>query len=196
MVGNFHLLNNIRCVVGYADQPATAAITKGDTILLQWNIATQSPNYYAVQMGLDSTMTVFIVNTTNYTDTAMTVKSLTRGLTYWWRVKAYNDSGWGNFSSQYKFTVSNSAILPVSITTKTFSVKLSAAGLYYTLPSGSMVEARLFDIRGRCVAMLVSLYADAGSHSVALPAQLTSGNYLLSFKTASNSITTPVVLIK
>jgi hypothetical protein len=85
-------------------------------------------------------------------------------------------------------------VLVHSITESTPTFSLS--GLHYSLPSAGMVNAQLYDVRGQFVATLVSSYAEAGAHCAAIPARLTSGNYLLSFKSGNISVVRPVAVVR
>ena len=80
--------------------PLKAATIIKDSVLLVWNKAPQGATQYAVQLAVDSAMTIFIINNATYTDTSLMVRALSPGTHYWWRVKGYNSSGWGSYSAK------------------------------------------------------------------------------------------------
>jgi hypothetical protein len=116
---------------------------------------------------------------------------------WYWRVQALKTNGSSGWSASLHFTTLASAVTSSPLfSNKSFSVVLSANVLRYTLPQGCMVQARLYDLRGRLTATLVESYVETGSHVATLPSLLPSGRYLLSFKAGSNSIDRSIVLLK
>jgi hypothetical protein len=60
-------------------------------------------NKYWFELTTDSTFTTVTVRDSLLSDTTKTVASLTSNTNYWWRVKAKNQTGWGSFSTVFKF---------------------------------------------------------------------------------------------
>jgi hypothetical protein len=176
--------------------PVKAANITKDSVRLIWNKAPQGATQYALQLAVDSAMTIFIINNATYTDTSLMVRALSPGTNYWWRVKGYNSLGWGTYSAINTFKRSANRIQFVNSSSKNvFALSITGNALRFTLPSSDMVSAQVFDLRGCLVATPVSMFAQAGTHDAALPASLPSGRYLLQFKAGANTISRPVVII-
>lgn len=59
---------------------------------------------YWFELTTDTVTLAGLVTDNNIFDTSKNVSGLNRGVSYYWRVKANNDLGWGPFSSWWKFT--------------------------------------------------------------------------------------------
>ena len=59
---------------------------------------------YWIQYGTDSTFATVVGSDSTLTDTTKAVTGLNTGTKYFWRVKAKNQTGWGNFSAVWNFT--------------------------------------------------------------------------------------------
>ena len=59
---------------------------------------------YWIEYGTDSTFATVTGRDSTLTDTTKAVTGLSTGTSYYWRVKAKNQIGWGAFSTKFKFT--------------------------------------------------------------------------------------------
>lgn len=84
--------------------PANGAGVEADSILLVWQTTGLAVTRYRLDYATDSLFSSAIVDS-NITDTTMVLPSLAPHQTYWWRVRAWNESGWGAFSQVRAFTV-------------------------------------------------------------------------------------------
>jgi len=66
---------------------------------------------YQYQLSTDSLFGSFVINDTSFTDTTRTVNNLTYLTKYFWRVRAGNQAGWGDWSEVSKFTTFNNTTL-------------------------------------------------------------------------------------
>ncbi|NUM71580.1 MAG: fibronectin type III domain-containing protein, partial [Ignavibacteriaceae bacterium] len=64
---------------------------------------------YHYQLSADSLFGTTVVNDSTLTDTIRTVNGLTNLTTYYWRVRAKNQAGWGDWSSRWSLTTIVSA---------------------------------------------------------------------------------------
>jgi hypothetical protein len=64
---------------------------------------------YWFEYGTDSTLSTVIARDSSLSDTTKTISGLSNITKYYWRVKAKNQTGWGNFSSIWNFTT----IIPI-----------------------------------------------------------------------------------
>jgi hypothetical protein len=64
--------------------------------------------------------------------------------------------------------------------------KITGICASYTVRSAGMVTLQLYDSQGRMLKTLVHTKQEAGTHTVALPAGVPQGCYILSYKTGDN----------
>jgi hypothetical protein len=144
------------------------------------------------------------------TDTTTTVPGVPVNTTYYWRVKAKNSIGWGQFSSNRSFTVRVSAVSDPEVTIPS-QIRLEQnypnpfnpeTIIRFSLPSFSDVTLDVFSIHGRKIATLASGRYSAGWHSVRwngmtnqnVPAS--SGVYIYSLRTGTTTITKKLLLLR
>jgi transposase-like protein len=82
--------------------PKSGKVGIATTTTLAWN-SVWSAKRYLVQVATDSPFDT-VVNTTLSLDTTLQVSTLANGTLYYWRVKAYNDSGASDNSAVWNFT--------------------------------------------------------------------------------------------
>jgi hypothetical protein len=122
------------------------------------------------------------------TDTTYLYSGLEYGNYYWWRVKAFNATGWGEFSdvgSIVVVSVEDDNLLPIE-----FSLEQNypnpfnpVTTINYSIKERSPVQLVLYDILGRVVEVLVDEEKDAGYYKIDLNAEnLASGIYFYKLK--------------
>ena len=101
--------------------PANGSIMSGTTINFGWSSVNEATKYW-MQISCDSVFTKLAVDQSigNYTSTNIR-GFLNDGTTYYWRIKAHNSDGWGNYSIAWSFTngtapVPDIRVLPNSLT--------------------------------------------------------------------------------
>jgi YVTN family beta-propeller protein len=149
--------------------PADSAVIVVDSVRLAWNIAAPAVDRYLVEVSTDTNMTVLVANDSTVTDTSRLITSLVNNTTYYWRVKAHNTAGWGNYSSETRFVTSFSGVLFGGSALRAFSLKNTSGVLHYTLPKQCFVSVKYYDIRGRMVASFVGRVQGGGSYWLRLP---------------------------
>jgi fibro-slime domain-containing protein len=164
----------------------------GDTIhmndiALVWNKGATNVTKYRIELSTDSTMTNAIVDST--IDTVKVFSQLKNNSKYWWRVRACNAAGWGNFSQTAVFHVD----LPVSVICKpekydvhSFGSTSNNSSLRYALPVDCYVNISLFDLDGRVVQNIMSRKQCAGRYSIPI-SRLAKGAYILKFRAGTFS---------
>ncbi|MBA4312129.1 MAG: hypothetical protein C0417_05825 [Chlorobiaceae bacterium] len=68
---------------------------------------TSTATKYQFDLSTSNTFSTFIISDTSLIDTTTTISSLALNTTYYWRVRAKNNSGWGAFSAIRSFTTWN-----------------------------------------------------------------------------------------
>jgi hypothetical protein len=140
-------------------------------------------------------------------DTTLTVKELTPGKTYFWKVLVKNIDGDSLWSSKtFGFYVNPAAAVEENITGKTFNFKLypnypnpfnPTTVIGYQLPAVSDVELSIYNVLGEKVVVLVSESQNAGYHQVEWDAsQFSSGFYFLFLDTGKYEAEQKLLLVK
>ena len=158
-------------------QPVSGDTVRTDSVQLTWNVGTPSVTRYQVQWSTDSAFATSTLDS-SVTIQSKVAKPLLDNTTYYWRVRAFNSSGWGAYSNTGMFMV---VFPPVGILPREFSLQNLNSGLNFTLPYRTRVQARLLDSRGRTAMVMLDEVKDAGVYNMKMP-QFPTGNYLLDFK--------------
>ena len=119
-------------------------------------------------------------------DTISVAFPLESGQTYWWRVRAHNDNGWGSFSDVWSFGVVVTGIEEEEIPPTVCSLSQNypnpfnpSTTIRYGLPDKTHVRLEVFNLLGQSVALLVDGEQEAGYHTAGFEARtLASGVYI------------------
>lgn len=161
-----------------------------------WNPAQFAEGYQLqVKDGTGDGATVFVDSVVTDTTFSLSAENALKGdATFFWRVRALNESGAGTWTS-YRFFVTemttsseNEGIVP-----NQFALDQNYPNPFnpqtvirYSVPHTAYVEISVYDITGREVKKLVSENRSAGNYSVQFDASsLSSGVYLYSIKGVS-----------
>jgi hypothetical protein len=135
-------------------------------------------------------------------DTAQ-IRDIPRAGTLWWRVRAVNPAGRGEWSEARhvlvrEVTAVENALSPIAVT---FTIAPHPAsgrtGISMTLPHGGRIRLHLYSMLGRCVHALADGYLEAGLHRFILDASvLPPGLYLLRCITATQHDATPMLITR
>lgn len=155
------------------------------TFTCVWHKTGLMTTKYQIMVFRDSLMTDTVLINSNLTDTTLILDSLKNDNTYRWKVRAYNSSGWGNFSDVAKIVVS----IPVSVIPKTYALRFTGASILkniisFDIPEQCKVSLVVYDMKGRVVNKSVSGIRSAGTYKVNI-GNRAPGRYFLSF-TAGN----------
>jgi hypothetical protein len=89
-------------------QVALVSPLSGDSLIViptefRWNQSSRRTNYQ-FDLSTSNTFSSFIVSDSSLTDTVTSIPGLSLNTTYYWRVRAKNGSGWGQYSSARNFS--------------------------------------------------------------------------------------------
>ncbi|MFQ6102970.1 MAG: hypothetical protein ACE5OP_01615 [Candidatus Glassbacteria bacterium] len=91
--------------------PADHEIVRTDSVQFLWRQSTPDVSRYWFELATDSIMSNSCIDSTLTVADTSTIKGpLIDDQTYWWRVRAGNPAGWGDFSGIRCFTVSATGI--------------------------------------------------------------------------------------
>jgi fibro-slime domain-containing protein len=163
--------------------PQDTAKIQADLVTLVWNKAAPAVTKYMLQVATDSGMSHILLVDSTITDTSTALMSLAANTSYWWEVKAYNSSGWGPFSTKYKFAIIPGSVRPNRREVRAFEVHYSTNVLRYALPVQCYVSVKYYDVKARIIASFVNKIQSAGYYTLPLPVSSWSkGVYIQVFK--------------
>ncbi|NUN09956.1 MAG: choice-of-anchor D domain-containing protein [Ignavibacteriaceae bacterium] len=100
-----------------------------NNIIFKWRKATERIETilkYQFQLAEDSLFAVLNTNDSTLTDTSAQVNNLRYGMGYFWRVRALNETGWGDWSELWRFsTIIEKPAAPILASPVNNSVKVS-----------------------------------------------------------------------
>jgi len=89
--------------------PANGATLTALSTTVSWN-ASSGATSYEVQASVSSGFTTTLLDDSTVTATSRQVTSLANTMTYFWRVRAKNSSGWSAYSAAWTFTTQSSSV--------------------------------------------------------------------------------------
>ena len=106
-------------VVNLASPPNGATIS-ADSVQLVWNASEPEILHYLVEVSQSANFDTLVLQDSTVTDTTFMLYGLVDSTTYYWRVKAHNASGWGDYSATWHFTTqfNSSPAFPDSVKLK------------------------------------------------------------------------------
>ncbi len=171
--------------------------------LLSWEEQVQGSGY-RVQVALDSEFGGIVVDEDVEEAEFFVQQELESNTQYFWRVRAFNEAGNGEWSEIWSFTTE----MTTSLSTDELPVKFTLAPSYpnpfnpittirYGLPEAAETRLEVYDISGQRVALLVNEHKPAGWHTMTFDASaLSSGIYILRLKTNGYLNVQKITLIK
>lgn len=160
--------------------PAQGAVNVPTSTTLTWLGLAGSLSYH-VQLAIDSTFSLLVVDDSNLTPQSRAVGPLPVSLAFYWRVRAKGAGGYSAWSTRFRFTTASTAILPKDYALQRLNLKNGEA-LQFSLPRRAHVEIKLFNSQGRMVSKLLDESRDAGSYILPLSGGLGDAYYLLDFR--------------
>ncbi len=165
--------------------PADGEIMPPGEAVFRWHQAEPNVTGYRFQVSGSADFSMTVVDSL-VSDTLFVWSIPDESLTWWWRVRAENEAGWGLYSAPQHFSV-----MPVSAETAAglpleFELRQNwpnpfnpSTRIRFGLPEAAEVRLEIFNVLGQRVAVLVDRRMDAGWHEVSFDAgALSSGIYL------------------
>jgi hypothetical protein len=183
-------------------EPLNNAILSSETVQFVWHQSYAEVTKYWFEIDKTDQFTTSFIDS-SITDTTYIYSDLQNGQHYWWRVKALNSLGWGDFSEVRTFDIVTSVKednqLPV-----VFSMEQNypnpfnpTTTINYQIPDLSFVTLKVYDVLGSEIITLVSEEKLIGSYEVNFnAASLPSGIYLYKLQAGSFVVTKKMVLLK
>jgi len=188
------------------DLPSVPVLVPVDTTLtteveFSWSHCQPLVTRYWFEIDASNQFTTSFIDS-SVTDTTYLYSNLEYGNSYWWRVKAFNTTGWGEFSdvgSIVIVSVEDDNQLPIE-----FSLEQNypnpfnpVTTIKYSIPKESRISLIVYNTLGEEVAELVNESKRAGNYEVKFNAiELPSGVYFYQIKANDFVQVRKMILIK
>ncbi len=179
-------------------------------VLFKWNKAfeitdkIENIEKYLLEISSDTTNNQNLIIRVP-TDTMWSENNLQANTTYFWRVSAKNNLGWGKKSSWWKFGTASTGISRINenipgqynLYNNYPNPFNPSTAIKIDLPSNSFVTLKIYDVNGRQIETLLNVKMEAGSYiinynAIALP----SGIYFYCLKTDNYTSAKKMILLK
>jgi len=184
--------------------PANSGIIDSSSVLFVWQQSQPQVSKYWIELDTTDQFTSPFVNS-DINDTTYLFTGLLPNMNYWWRVKALNSAGWGDYSEVRTFSTlfvgmdDGESQIPTK-----FNLEQNypnpfnpATTIAYSIPKESQVSLKIYDVMGREVVEVVNGRQSAGSYNVEFDASsLASGTYLYKLTAGEFISVKKMVLLK
>jgi hypothetical protein len=184
--------------------PSIAAEIATDSVLFIWRQVQSADSGYWFELGSDSGMTdPQIDSSLAAADTSKQLYNLNDG-SYWWRVRAINAAGIGEFSAKQMFSIVTVNLVRDENLPKQFALKQNYPNPFnpntvisYQLPVSSEVKLSIYNLLGQEVSTLVSQRQPAGFYRIKfIGHNLASGIYIYQIKAGAFHQKRKMILLK
>jgi hypothetical protein len=155
--------------------------------LKYWHEIADNPSF--MNSHIDSTSTSLMLNASKW-DTI-----LLNHATYYWRVKAENDAGWGPFSDIWSYTINKvSSVGEVITNSQTLEQNFpnpstDGTTIRFSLANYQHVTLKCYDILGRGIATLLETDLNVGEYNIPFNTSLVpNGSYFYTLTTGEGSM--------
>jgi hypothetical protein len=183
--------------------PANLATVPADNVQLVWHAGQPVVTKYWLDYAVDAQFQ-FVISDSTITDTVKNLGSLIADVTYYWRVRAGNASGWGPYSEVWSFIAQPVGVKDRPEIPSNFVLAQNypnpfnpATTIEFGLPQASDVRIELYNLLGERLLTIVEGVRSAGYHTVRFDAgQLSSGLYLYRLSAGTVSIVRKMMLVR
>jgi len=185
-------------------QPENGDQNVSTTPLITWSESSRS-DYFDLQLAdnpefNNPTVDLKELSTTEY----QVSNELEDGITYHWRVRAGNSSGYSDWSAPLSFTTQLSTSIENTESPQAVSLQQNYPNpfnpstiIQFGVPDAAFVELGVYNMLGQRVALLANEQRSQGWHEVTLDASnLSSGTYIYRLQIGGNVLTRKLMLIK
>jgi len=185
--------------------PVDNEMIEADSVKLIWTKGQNNSTQYWLEYSWTNSSFSNSIIDSSLTDTLILLKPLQDEKTYWWKIKAKNQFGWGNFSEVGTFKVDYFRVgVHDDLKDKSFALSQNYPNPFnpkttisYKLQLQSFVDLRIYDLLGREVKTLVNENKPAGIYQVDFNAiNLPSGVYIYKLKAGTFTETRKMTLMK
>ncbi|HSD64131.1 MAG TPA: Omp28-related outer membrane protein [Ignavibacteriaceae bacterium] len=184
--------------------PEDGTTLNGDTVQCIWATGTPLVTNYWFELATDSMFTMNYFVDSTLTDTSIVLTHLNNNTTYWWRVRAQNNIGWGEFSSARTFKINITGIEENNNLPRSFSLAQNypnpfnpSTMIKYEIPKTSNVSLKVYNSVGQEIAILINGTKAPGKYEVRFDAKnLASGVYFYKLNAGNFVSVQKMIVIK
>lgn len=180
-------------VLSYPENSQTVEVDTDEmTLVMGWYESQPQVTNYQLDVARDAGFNDMVITDDALADTFYVFTGMEDNETYFWRVRAENEIGWGEYSDVWSFTT-----LLVGVSDRQIPAEYTLLQNYpnpfnpstvirYGLPSGSIVKLEIYNSLGQKITTLVEGELEAGYHETEWYAgRVTSGVYFYRFEAVS-----------
>jgi hypothetical protein len=183
--------------------PGASAVLSADTARFVWRSSLPGVTSYWFEFSLDTTFMFRFVDST-LADTTTIRRQLTNNQSYYWRLRARNQSGWGPYSETRQFSVVVTGLEDRPVLPTVFAVHQNypnpfnpSTRIGVSLPAAGEIRVIVYNALGEKVATLVEGQLPAGHHTFLFDGSgMASGIYFYRVTTPGNSVIKKMILLK
>lgn len=153
-------------------EPADGLTIERGAVTFTWYASDPDISGYGFELSSDSEFSAIIIDSLIY-DTLLFAENLSEYDSYWWRVRAQNQSGWGPYSAIHHLQLVMTDVGRVTGIPAQFELYQNYPNpfsrntrILYSLPEPSGVRIEVFNIFGQKVDVLVDTHMEPGWHEV------------------------------
>ncbi len=182
--------------------PEMNSTIPADTIRFAWHAGLPLAEKYWFEYATDPQFNQPHADTT-VTDTLYKLTGLAPGQTYYWRVKAFNQAGWGPFSEVRNFKVDVTGIRSNDLPARYQLLQNypnpfnPSTHLVFTIPEKAVVKIELFNASGQKIRSIYQGEKQAGRYEISVDfSGLPSGVYFYTMTTKKFRSTRKMILLR
>jgi photosystem II stability/assembly factor-like uncharacterized protein len=186
--------------------PSNNSTNQSLTPLLDWDSIPPAMSYQ-IQISTNSGFSFIVIDTSGIINSSINVPSgkLNIGVMYYWRVRAGNEGGYGNWSNIWNFTTTTTSIVQIAGKIPTKYALLQnypnpfnpTTRIKYDLPKNSFVTIVIYDILGKEIKTLVNEHLSSGTYETNWDAsKYSSGIYFYRLQAGDFTETKRMTVIK
>jgi Secretion system C-terminal sorting domain/Fibronectin type III domain len=183
--------------------PSNSEVIDSSSVLFVWQQSQSQVMKYWIELDTTDQFTSPFINS-EITDTTYLFTGLLSEKNYWWRVKALNPVGWGDYSEVRTFSTLFVGVDDKSPIPTQFSLEQNypnpfnpSTKITYSIAEESQVSLKIYDVMGGEVVELVSEKQSPGSYNVEFDAgSLSSGTYFYKLTAGEFTSVKKMVLLK
>ncbi len=184
--------------------PEDGAIDVGITPQLTWGASDLAETYH-LQLSMESDFSELVLDVETIVSTEYQIsEELELGVTYYWRIRAGNDSGYSDWSATRSFTTVTSTSIDQEALPVTYELRQNypnpfnpSTKIRYAVPELAHVRLDVYNALGQRIATLVNEERVAGWYEVNFDASIfASGTYIYRMQAGHRVLTQSMTLIK
>ncbi len=159
---------------------------------LSWDAPAGQITAYQLDVAFDGTFMDMVFTDNTLQNTTYTLNGLQDNETYYWRVRAKNATGWGEYSEVWSFStlltgVEDNGLISDYKLDQNFPNPFNpSTTISYNIPELSNVKLEIFNLLGQYIATLVNTQQASGTYSYQWnPEGLSSGIYIYRLEAVS-----------